>query len=232
MARTSRFNKFKQDTLENSVYTMSESSRLAFIKKVYAYFGASLFVAFIGAVITMKTSFAITVYQNYFMFTILEFGSLIGLFFLRKKEPINQILLFTFTFLSGVSLGPMLAAYGISGNFDLVIQAFALTAIAFGGLTAYAWTTKKDFSYLGGFLWIGIFLLIGAMVVNLFFHSMIGNTVISMGGVILFSMFILYDTQNIMKRYSEDEYIMGAIDLFLDFLNLFLFILSLLSNDR
>jgi len=232
MARSKRFDKFKQETLENSVFTMSEGSRLAFIKKVYSYFGASLFVAFIGSVIAMKTSMGAIVYQNHFLFVILEFASLIGLFFLRKKEPVNQILLFTFTFLFGLTLGPMLLAYQISGNFNVVIQAFALTTIAFGGLTAYAWTTKKDFSYLGGFLWIGIFLLIGAMIVNIFITVPIMSTIISMFGVILFSMFILYDTQNIMKRYSEDEYIMGAIDLFLDFVNLFLFILSLLSNDR
>jgi modulator of FtsH protease len=232
MGRASRFSKFKQETLENSVYTQVESSRIAFIKKVYTYFGLSLLVSFVGAIVSMKTSLGYTVYQNHFLFVALEFASLIGLFFLRKVEPINQILLFTFTFLFGLTLGPLLLSYQITGNFNVVIQAFALTTIAFGGLTAYAWTTKKDFSYLRGFLFVGIFLLIGAMIVNMFIQVSIMSTIISMFGVVLFSMFILYDTQNIMKRYSEDEYVMGAIDLFLDFANLFLFILSLLSRDR
>jgi len=228
----SRFQKFKQETMENSVYTQSETSRMAFIKKVYAYFGLSILVAFIGAVLSIKTPIGETVYVNNFLFIILEFASLIALFFLRKVEPINKVLLFTFTFLFGLTLGPLLAQYISMGSGDLVIQAFALTAIAFGGLTAYAWTTKKDFSYLSGFIYIGVFLLIGAFVVNMFINVAIMSTIISMFGVVLFSMFILYDTQNIMKRYSEDEYVMGAISLFLDFANLFLFILSLLSNDR
>jgi len=228
----SRFQKFKQETLENSVYTQSETSRMAFIKKVYTYFALSLLVAFIGTIVSMKTSVGATVYNNHFLFVILEFGSLIALFFLRKVEPINQILLFTFTFLFGLTLGPLLAQYINMGSGDVIIQALALTTIAFGGLTAYAWTSKKDFSYLSGFIYIGIFLLIGAIILNFFIQVAIMSTIISMFGVILFSMFILYDTQNIMKRYSEDEYVMGAIDLFLDFANLFLFMLSLLSNDR
>ncbi|MBN2694823.1 Bax inhibitor-1/YccA family protein [bacterium] len=226
----SRFKTFQQEVREGSVFESSVEARLGFIKKVYLTFLISMGVALGGSIVGMQTSLGLAVYKNYFAFVILEVALLIGTIFLRKKEPVNRILFFSFTFVTGLTLAPMLLAFQLSGNFGLVYQALGLTVAAFGGLTAYAWTTKKDFSYLQGFLWTGLLVLIGATILSFFFKAPFFNTAIAAGGVILFSMFVLYDTHNIMKRYDESEYISGAIDLFLDFLNLFLYILRLLSS--
>ena len=224
-----RFNKFRQEIVETSVYNQTSESRLSFIKKVYGYFTISLLYSLFGAILSMKSLGFVL--KSGILFPIIMIVTLYALFINRKREPLNKILLFAFTFISGMSIGPMLFTFEITGNMGIVVQALSLTVIAFGGLTAYAWTTKKDFSYLRGFLITGIILLIGGILLNFFIMSSTFNLVISMFGVMLFSIFILYDTQNIMKRYSEDEYIMGAVDLYLDFLNLFLYILSILSND-
>lgn len=229
-----KFKRMKQqDIIAGSVYEKTSVERIAFLKKVYLTFAIALATASIGAFVVMKSqSLSRIFYQNHFLFTILIFALLGGTYFARKHTPINYILFLSFTTVMGMSLGPLMFAFLQSGNFDLVIQALGLTTLAFAGLTVYAWTTKKDFNYLGGFLFMGLFLLIGAIIINIFLKSSIITVAISGIGVLLFSMFILYDTQNIMKRYDETEYISGAIDLFLDFLNLFLFILQLLASLR
>ncbi len=227
----SGFSKFKQQTIDGSVFEKTAESRLAFIKKVYLYFAIALAFAFAGAVVTTTNiDIAVMVANNYLFFVIAEIGVLIATIVLRKKEPINRILFFAFTTLSGITLGPMLWRFQLANQMGTVVMALGLTVLAFAGLTTYAFTTKKDFSYLQGFLFTGLFILIGALILSFFVKSPILYTAISAGGVILFSMFILYDTHNIMKRYNQDEYIAGAIDLFLDFLNLFIYILRLLSS--
>ncbi len=225
----SRFKTFQQEVREGSVFESNVESRLGFIKKVYLTFLISMGAALGGSIIGMQTSLGSAV-KNYYAFLILEVALLIGTYFLRKKEPLNRVLFFSFTFVTGLTLAPMLRSFQLGGNFGVVYQALGLSVAAFGGLTLYAWTTKKDFSYLAGFLWTGLLVLIGAMILSFFFKAAFFSTAIAAGGVILFSMFVLYDTHNIMKRYDESEYISGAIDLFLDFLNLFLFILRLLSS--
>ena len=107
-----------------------------------------------------------------------------------------------------------------------------ITVAVFGGLTAYAFTSKKDFSFLGGMLFVGLIALIVAGIVMFFVHAAWLSTVYSVVGVLIFSGFVLYDTSQIMQRMAPEDAVMGAVSLYLDFINLFMFILRLLSSRR
>ncbi|MCZ6647444.1 MAG: Bax inhibitor-1 family protein, partial [SAR324 cluster bacterium] len=114
-----------------------------------------------------------------------------------------------------------------------VQEALVLTLLIFGSLTLYVMLSKKDFSYLGSFLIMGLVLIIGGSLLNAFvFQSELGRFVISAGGVLLFSGYILYDTSNILRHYDVEDYTSATLALYLDILNLFLFILMLLGGNR
>jgi FtsH-binding integral membrane protein len=209
--------------------------RLAFLRKVYTILSCQLLLT-IGMACLFSFNDAV---NNFIMTTpqlstaalVLSFVSLIALFCFRHKHPMNMILLGVWTVIMGYSLGLVCAMYYRQGAGELVLQAFGITAGIFLGLTAYTLYSKRDFSFMGGFLFAG---LIGLMVWGLvswltgwrstFWYSLIG--------ALLFSALIVYDTFLISKRLSPDEYILGAISLYLDIINLFLFILQLLGGNR
>jgi FtsH-binding integral membrane protein len=116
---------------------------------------------------------------------------------------------------------------------SIATQAFALTAITFGGLTMYVVFSKKDFSFMSGFLMVGLITIVIGSLLNMFlFQSPMMHFMMSGVGVILFSGFILYDTSNIMRNYATDEYISATLALYLDILNLFTALLSILGLSR
>ena len=132
------------------------SDRMAFIKKVYSLLGLSLLTGILAAVFTLSnTGFLITVNQYYWGFVIAEIGVLLLCFWKRKTATLGFVLLFTFTILSGITVSPLIYVYQTVAG-----QAAALTVVAFCGLTAYVFVSKKDFSFLGGILWVGIILMI------------------------------------------------------------------------
>ena len=122
---------------------------------------------------------------------------------------------------------------GLGGTLSAspVRDAFILSVAAFGGLTAYAMLTKRDFSFMGGALVMGVFVVFGASLLNLFLGSSIFGLAISSVAVLLFGAYVLYDTSRLL-RSNEDDAVGGAISLYLDFVNLFLSILRILSSRR
>ena len=105
------------------------------------------------------------------------------------------------------------------------------TTIAFVGLSGYALITKKDFSFMRGALTMGFFVVLGAMFLNFFVGSNVFGLAISSVVVLLFGAFILYDTSRLL-RSGEDDAVGGAIQLYLNFLNIFLALLRILSSRR
>jgi len=165
---------------------------------------------------------------TYWGAVILEFILLFGLFAAKNKTPLNLVLLFAFTFMTGFTLAPTLALF-ISKNMGYVIgEAFGLTAVAFGGLTIFAMNTKRDFTTIGKMLFITLIVLIVASIANIFLHLPMLQLIIASVGAVLFSMFILYDTQNIIQGNVSSE-IEAAVSLYLDFLNLFISLLQILG---
>jgi FtsH-binding integral membrane protein len=108
-----------------------------------------------------------------------------------------------------------------------LFQAGGLTLLAFGAISAYAFVSKRDFSFLRGFLMVGSIVLIGALLVGFFVESTALQLVISVFGVLLMSAFVLYDTQKVLKTFPDGEHVAGAMTLYLDFVVLFIYILRL-----
>ena len=213
----------------------SQSALSTFIKQTYQLFAASLLAASVGAYVGLYSSLGATVASNYWLFVILELGLLVGLMFAKRKAGLNLILLFAFTFISGLTLTPILGrTFAMPGGAAIVAQAFTLTTVAFGGLSVFAMNTKRDFTVWGKMLFITLIVLLVAMLMNLFFQSPIFQVALSCVAAVLFSAYILYDTQNIIRGNYETP-IEGAVALYLDFVNLFVSLLRILgfinSND-
>jgi len=147
-----------------------------------------------------------------------------------------QAVYWTVTALMGVSLSILLFTYtGAS-----VARTFFVTAAAFGALSLYGYTTKRDLTAMGKFLFMGVVGLILAGLVNMIWPSGTMSFIISAAGVLIFSGLIAYDTQKIKEQYAdawgtdtaEKVAIFGALSLYLDFVNLFQFLMSFLGQER
>ena len=145
-----------------------------------------------------------------------------------------QTTFWVYAALMGLSLSSIFMVYtGAS-----IVQTFFVTAASFGALSLYGYTTKRDLSAMGSFLIMGLFGLIIASLVNIFLASSALEFAISVIGVLLFAGLTAYDTQTIKESYYEADgadvagrkAIMGALQLYLDFINLFLFLLRFLGN--
>ena len=140
--------------------------------------------------------------------------------------------IFAITGLLGFGLGPVLSYY-LSVNPSIVMTALGGTGAIFLALSGYALTTRKDFSFMGGFLMVGMFVILGAALLNIFFGWPALFLAINAGIIMLMSGFILYETSSVIHG-GETNYIMATASLFLSILNLFqalLHILGAFSGD-
>lgn len=205
----------------------SRESMMAFLKATYQLFAGSLLAATAGAYIGLDM--VSTISSWYWGLVILELALLIGLYFVKDKPGINLAVLFGFTFVSGLTITPLLSSvFMMPGGAAVVAQAFLMTSVAFGGISMFALTTKKDFSSMGKMLFIALIVLVVGSIANIFFHSPILQLAISGIGAILFSAFILYDTQQIVQGGFSSP-VEAAIALYLDFFNLFVSLLQILG---
>ena len=136
--------------------------------------------------------------------------------------------MFAFTFMTGITLAPLLAtAIGISGGGMIIGNAFAMTAFVFGGMSLFAIKSTKDFTGYGKPLMIAlVVVIVGSLVNMIFIQSPLMHVLIQGAVVFLFSILVVYDTQNIIRGNYEHP-IDGAIALYLDFLNIFTALLQL-----
>ena len=205
--------------------SVTTSDRLVFIKKVYSLLAMSMGTAAIGAYLG-SGPLLLLVAPNMMLFFILQIALIFFASFAARKPGLNMIALFSFTTVSGLTLGPLLYQVGPS----IAAEAFALTAITFAGLSMYVVYSKKDFSFMSGFLMTGLIVLVVGGLLNMFFiQSGMMHFVMSGASVLLFSGFILYDTSNILRYYGTDEYVSATLALYLDVLNLFIALLSILG---
>ena len=139
------------------------------------------------------------------------------------------VAVFAFTGVMGAALGPMLNYYlALPNGGSLVMQAMGGTAIVFLGLSGYALTTRKDFSYMGGFLIVGLLVAIVASIANIFLAIPALSLTISAAVVLIMSGLILFDTSRIING-GETNYIRATVALYLDIYNLFVHLLHLLG---
>ena len=207
--------------------------RMSFVRKVYAlFFAATLFA--VGGV---GLGFIIpglmqTVVQHPFISFLVLMGGVMGAQAVRHVRGINLLALFGFTTLTGIIISPAIAIY-TQLNPASILQAGVLTVGIFGGLTAYVFISKKDFSFLRGMVTTGLIVVFLAAVLNLF---IVGSSALAFGiscaALLVFSGFVLYDTSNIIRRYPTNEYVAGALSLYLDAFNIFLALLRILNAGR
>ncbi|HAW14237.1 MAG TPA: BAX inhibitor protein [Cellvibrionales bacterium] len=157
----------------------------------------------------------------------------LGLIFFALPRTQNSAsgiwVVFAFTGLIGGSLGPMLNHYmAMANGGSLIMQALGGTALVFFGLSGYVLTTKKDFSFMGGFLMVGLLVAIVGMIANIFLQIPAMSLAISAGIVLVMSGFILFDTSRIING-GETNYIRATVSLYLNIVNLFTSILHLLG---
>jgi len=218
---------------KNEAYTSSREQQsaptdtMAFLRSTYQLFASSLLAATAGAYIGLGMVSAISSW--YWGLVILEFALLFGIYAVKDKPGINLMVLFAFTFVSGLTITPLLSSvFNMPSGASIVAQAFLMTSVAFGGISMFALTTKKDFSGMGKMLMIAVIILIVGSISNIFIGSPILQLGIAMIGALVFSAFILYDTQQIIKGGFSTP-IEAAIALYLDFLNLFISLLQIFA---
>jgi modulator of FtsH protease len=137
--------------------------------------------------------------------------------------------IFAFTGLMGASLGPMLSAYAaMDGGPAMIMQALGGTALIFFALSGYALTSKKDFSFMGGFLMVGLIVVVVASLANIFFQIPALSLAVSAAVIMIMSGLILYDTSRIING-GERNYIRATVSLYLNIYNIFVHLLSLLG---
>ena len=211
----------------------SVAERMGFVRKVYAlFFAATLFaVGGVGLGLAFPPVMMAVASHPWISFFVL-IGGVFAAQAVRLVPGVNLLALFAFTTLTGLIISPAIAVY-TRLNPASIIQAGVLTVGIFGGLTAYVFVSKKDFSFMRGMLTTGLIVVFLAVVLNLF---LVGSSALSFGvscaALLLFSGFVLYDTSNIIRRYPTNEYVAGALSLYLDAFNIFLALLRILNAGR
>lgn len=218
---------------EEKSYSSSRSEVSTFLRQTYQLFASSLLAGTVGAYVGLGVAEFVSSW--YILLVIVEFALLFGVYATKRKAGINLLMLFAFTFMTGLTLAPLLSKIlGMAGGASIVANAFMLTTFIFAGLSIYAMSTKTNYMNIGKGLMIALIIVIIASIVNIFLGSPVLHIIISSISALIFSAFILYDTQNIVSGNYETP-IEGAIALYLDFLNLFISLLQILgivnSND-
>ena len=234
-----RFTQFAQGRTAG-VAGIDEGLR-AFMLKVYNYMGLGL--ALTGAV-AFFTSSSPALMQAIFgtplqwlvMLSPFAFILVLSFGINRLRPATAQLLFWAFAGVMGLSLSSIFIVYtGTS-----IARVFFITASVFGAMSLYGYTTKKSLASWGSFLFMGLIGIIIAMIVNMFLASSALHFIISVAGVLIFTGLTAYDTQQIKQDYyagdgavvSEKKAIMGALRLYLDFINLFIMLMHLLGQNR
>lgn len=221
-----------------SVPLADAGSRLAFLRRVYGWMFAAVVATIFGAGIAVKSGVAESMLTWSFLPRILLVLAWIGGMFLvqrvRHIPTVNVVAFAGYALFTGFVLSTLiwfamaLAKTNGESGATYLLQAGGLTLASFGGISAYAFFTKRDFSFLRGFLVVGSIVMLGALVIGFFVESTAYQLAISIAGVLLFTGFILFDTQKVLKTYPDDEHVAGAMTLYLDFINLFVYILRII----
>lgn len=238
----------------------STEERLGFLRKVYLMFGGTMAVWAASTYVAISNEALLgTMFRimggGFLTFVLIMAAMFIMLRVTANRYPLNLVGLGVFgvfeglltapmvylamlmqpgneTQLAAIQAGELLPGTALTSGVGVVIQAFVLTVAVFGGLTAYALTTKRDFLWLRGAVYMGLALLVGIAILSFFGigESLVNGMGWSIAWVALMAAFVLYDTQNIMKRYPPNAAASAAAVLFIDFVVMFWHILSLLSR--
>ena len=216
------------NTADVSYETNTGVATVTFMKQTYQLLGASMISSALGAYLTMPYVQTISELK-WFIFGFVMLMVFFGFNATRKNPILHLMALFVFTFALGVMIVPLLSMIIGQGNGMLIGNAFLMTSVLFGALSLFAINSKSDFSSWGKPLFITLVVIIIASLVNVFIlKSPMMHVIITAGILLLFSIFTIYDTQNIANG-AYDSPVDAAVSLYLDFLNMFTAILQLLG---
>jgi FtsH-binding integral membrane protein len=206
--------------------------RATLVRRTYTMVLVSVLVTIVGASfgLTQPRLLQFAAEHPFIMFFITLAPLLLAT---RKKAdfPMNIGLVLLFNFVMGVFISPALFIYGRQQP-GLIGQAAVLTIGAFGILTLYAFVSRRDFSAWGSFLMVGLWVLIGTMLLNFFFQNTTVNLWLASVSVLLFSGLLVFDTWRLRNHYGPDEYVGASVQIYLDLLNIFMALLRVLGNRR
>jgi FtsH-binding integral membrane protein len=201
------------------------------LRNTYWLLALSMLPTIAGAWTGMQFNFVKLFIAAPVMTPLLMFAVMIGALFAvtaLRNSAWGVPALFAFTFIAGLMLAPILSvAAGFRNGGQLVALAGGMTAAIFFGMATLATVSKRDFSFLGKFLFVGLMLLIVASLANLFFQVPAVTLTVSAIAVLIFSAYLLYDVSSIV-RGGETNYISATLKLFLDIYNIFISLLNLL----
>jgi uncharacterized protein len=165
---------------------------------------------------------------------VLEIVLLLVMIFSRSKKAVGYPLMYSFMLVSGATLYPLIGYYISVIGADAVLKAFALAVVSFSGVAIYAAKTKEDFSFLGGFLILGAFSLLGLLIIQWFIpFSSVGQMGIAALGILIFLGFTIYDINRLARYgFTEADIPMIVVNIYLDFINLFVYILRFFASDE
>ncbi|TKB44822.1 Bax inhibitor-1/YccA family protein [Thalassotalea mangrovi] len=195
------------------------------LRNTYMLLGMTLAFSAVTAGISMAMNLS---HIAALVMTLVAFGLLFVVH--KQADKANGLFwIFAFTGLMGASLGPLLNMYAALPNGGtLIMQALGGTALIFFGLSGYALTSKKDFSFMGGFLMVGLIVVIIAAIANIFFAIPAVSLALSAAIVMIMSGLILFDTSRIIHG-GERNYIRATVSLYLNIYNIFVSLLHLLG---
>lgn len=215
-----------------AVQVRSGEERATLVRRTYGLVFLSVLTTILGAAFALSQEPVLAASaQHPFIMMACLFIPLIMVQRSAREFPKNLILTFLFTFVEGVFIAPFLYVAERSSP-GVVGQAAVLTFAAFGVLTLYALLSKRDFSAWGSFFVVGLVVLIIASFINMFVASAAAGVWIAAVGVMIFSGLLVFDTWRLLRSgvYGQDDYVLATVAIYLDLLNMFLFILSLLGG--
>ena len=200
------------------------------LRNTYMMLALTMIPTIIGAFVGTSISFGFLA-ASPILGSLLMFGAMMGMLFAvaaLRNSVWGIAALLGFTFVAGVFLGPILqVALHLKNGAQLIAMAAGGTGLIFFSLATIATVTKKDFSFMGKFLFIGLILLIVASLANLFFQIPALSLTISSIAVLIFSAYILFDVSRIVHG-GETNYVMATLGIYMSLYNLFINLLSLL----
>jgi FtsH-binding integral membrane protein len=212
----------------------SGEERATLVRRTYGLVFVSVIVTALGVAFGFTQPALMQAVAQHPIITMLAmFAPLFMAMQARRSFPRNIILTLIFTFIEGIWIAPFLFMAERSSP-GIVGQAGLLTLSTFGVLSLYAVISKRDFSAWGSFFIVGLWVLIATSLINLFVGSALASLWIAAGTVLVFSGLLVFDTWRIVRsgQYGPDDYVPAAVNIYLDLLNLFLAIISLLGGGR
>lgn len=223
----------RYEVLNPAGFVRTGADRALLVRRTYSLVLACVFVTMGGTWFGLQNeSIMIATAKHPIITMLLAFVPLLAAQRARSlAAPQRLALVVLFSAMMGVAISPLIYAVGRTQP-QILWQAGALTGSAFTVLTLYTWLSRRDFSAWGSFFVVGVWVLIGTSLLNLFFQNQTAQLWIAGGTVLVFSGLLVFDTWRLKNVYGPEEYIVAAVQIYLDLLNMFLAIVSLLGGNR